>query len=585
MIFGSAESRFAKVEGIMRYLAIATDYDGVIARDGQASAAALSAIERVRLSGRRVILLTGRRLDDLRQSCPNLSLFDYVVAENGAAIYEPRTRAETLLGNPPPAEFIARLRELGVHPLDVGRVIVATWLPHQAAVLQAIQEMGLELHIVFNRTAIMVLPPGVNKATGMEYALRKLGLSSHEVFGVGDSENDHSFLERSECSGAVANAIPSVRTRVAMVAKQDNGAGLAELIDELIATDMYRMQGRLQKNLIAIGLRPDGTLATMSPYGQNILIAGPSGSGKSTITAGIVERLMNQAYQVCVIDPEGDYGTLQGVMTLGNQNHAVTVNEALAIIEDPKNTLNVNLLGIRLADRPAYFAQLFPSLQAMRTRTGRPHWIVLDEAHHMMPSGWSHGGHAFPQRLGETVFVTVHPDHLAPLALKMVDLVIAVGPSPDITLRKFADAIGQPLVWPDGLTHRKGMAVVWFWRKGESPYSIEIIPGRSERIRHHRKYAEGDMRYRSFFFRGPENRQNLKAKNLAMFSQIADGIDEVTWLFHLRRGDYSRWFRAAVKDRYLADQAERIEQRQDLQPVETRELIRNLIEARYTLPE
>ena len=93
------------------------------------------------------------------------------------------------------------------------------------------------------------------------------------------------------------------------------------------------------------------------------------------------------------------------------------------------------------------------------------------------------------------------------------------------------------------------------------------------------------MRYRSFFFRGPENRHNLKAQNLAMFSQIADGIDEETWLFHLRRGDYSRWFRAAVKDNYLADQTERIEQRQDLQPVETRKLIRSLIEARYTLPE
>src|SRR4029079_15600818 len=197
-----------------------------------------------------------------------------------------------------------------------------------------------------------------------------------------------------------------------------------------------------------------GTLATISPYGQNILIAGPPGSGKSTITAGIVERLMNQAYQVCVIDPEGDYGTLQDVMTLGNQSHEVTVNEVLAIIEDPKITLNVNLLGIRLADRPTYFGQLFPSLQAMRTRTGRPHWIVLDEAHHMMPSEWSHGSRAFPQRLGETIFVTVHPDHLAPLVLSLVDIVIAVGPSPDKTLKQFADAIGQPLAWPDGLSHQ-----------------------------------------------------------------------------------------------------------------------------------
>jgi hypothetical protein len=70
-----------------------------------------------------------------------------------------------------------------------------------------------------------------------------------------------------------------------------------------------------------------------------------------------------------------------------------------------------------------------------------------------------------------------------------------------------------------------------------------------------------------------------------IFSQIADGIDEETWLYHLHRGDYSRWFREAVKDNYLADHAARIEQRKDLSPPKTRELIRGLIEARYTLPE
>jgi hypothetical protein len=126
---------------------------------------------------------------------------------------------------------------------------------------------------------------------------------------------------------------------------------------------------------------------------------------------------------------------------------------------------------------------------------------------------------------------------------------------------------------------------VWFHRQEIDPFSIEILPGRSERIRHHRKYAEGDMGHRSFFFRGPGNRQNLRANNLAMFSQIADGVDAETWLFHLHRGDYSRWFRAAVKDNYLAEQAERIERRSDLQPADTRTLICDLIEARYTLPE
>jgi hypothetical protein len=93
------------------------------------------------------------------------------------------------------------------------------------------------------------------------------------------------------------------------------------------------------------------------------------------------------------------------------------------------------------------------------------------------------------------------------------------------------------------------------------------------------------MRHRSFFFRGPDNRHNLRAHNLTIFSQIADGIDETTWLFHLHRGHYSHWFRHSVKDRYLAEQAEQIERRRDLSGRETRDLIRGLIEARYTLAE
>jgi hypothetical protein len=325
-------------------------------------------------------------------------------------------------------------------------------------------------------------------------------------------------------------------------------------------------------------------MVTVPPYGLNILIAGPSASGKSTVAAGIVERLIAQEYQLCIVDPEGDYGTLQEVITIGNQHHTVTAGEVLAILEDPKITLNVNLLGVPLADRPEFFGKLFPTLQAMRTRTGRPHWIVLDEAHHMLPTDWAHVGRALPQSLGETLLVTVHPEHVAPTVLSLVDVVIAVGQSPRTTIQAFANAIGQPLVWPDGLEHEDRKAIIWFPRRGEAPRRIEIIPGRAERVRHRRKYAEGNMRYRSFFFRGPQNQLNLKAQNLFIFSQIAAGIDEETWLFHLHRGDYSHWLRTSVKDTFLADEVERVEQRQDSQSADSRELVRSLIEARYTLP-
>ena len=345
------------------------------------------------------------------------------------------------------------------------------------------------------------------------------------------------------------------------------------------------MHGRLEKNLVTIGLGADESPVTIPPYGLNILIAGLSGSGKSTVTAGIVERLINRGYQVCIIDPEGDYGTLPDVLTLGSPRHALIVNEVLAVLEDPKTNLSINLLGIPLLDRPEYFGHLFPGLHAMRMRTGRPHWIVLDEAHHMLPAEWAPLGKVLPQQLGETLLVTVHPESLPPMISSLVDVIIAVGQEPKNTLREFAGTTERKLSWPPGLSYQRNHAIVWFSRNGRPPFSLRMISARDERIRHRRKYAEGNMRNDSFYFRGAAGQHNLKAQNLVIFAQIAAGIDEETWLFHLRRGDYSRWFRDAVKDPYLADQTERIEQRQDLQPAETRDLIRSFIEARYTLPE
>jgi HAD superfamily hydrolase (TIGR01484 family) len=569
----------------MRYLALVADYDGTLAREERLSEAAALALGRLRVSGRRAILVTGRRLDDLLRVCPRLQLFDFVVAENGAVMYDPRSQESTALANPAPRRLVERLRERGVEPLEVGRVVVATYEPHQTAVLEVIRELGLELQVIFNRSAVMVLPAGVNKATGLEYTLGKLGLSRHEVVGIGDAENDHSFLERCECAVAVANAVPSLKEVVAFTTEGANGDGVAELVDELIATDLRRVEGKLPQHLILVGSRTDGTPVCIPPYGRNLLIAGPSGSGKSTLAAGIIERLIGKEYQVCIIDPEGDYGSLPDLVALGNQRSAPSVNEILSILEDPKISLSVNLLGIALEDRPGFFAQLIPSLHALRTRTGRPHWLVLDEAHHMLPDTWGHTASALPYELGETILVTVHPGHVAPAILSSIDVVLAIGKSPETTLGELAAAVGQHLTWPHGLSFQRDSVVAWFMRDGGLPFSMQPARGRAERIRHVRKYAEGNLRWHSFYFRGPDGRHNLKAQNLTVFCQLAEGIDEQTWLFHLRRGDYSRWFRGAIKDPHLADEAERIERRQDLTPPQTRALIRELVHSRYTLPE
>ncbi|HEX3654705.1 MAG TPA: HAD family hydrolase [Pirellulales bacterium] len=228
----------------MRYLALATDYDGTLATDGVVDDLTLAALDRLCSSGRKLIMVTGRELDDLQRVFPALDLFDRVVAENGGLLYWPATGAEKLLSQTPPARLIETLRDRGVAPISIGRVIVATWQPHETIVLEVIRDLGLEYQVIFNKGAVMVLPTGINKATGLAAALEELGLSGRDVVGVGDAENDHAFLQACGCGVAVANAIDSLKADAAWVTAADHGAGVCELIDGLLADDPASLDDR-----------------------------------------------------------------------------------------------------------------------------------------------------------------------------------------------------------------------------------------------------------------------------------------------------------------------------------------------------
>ena len=568
----------------MRYLALATDFDGTLTTTGKVARATLAALERLRNSGRKLLLVTGRRLSDLLDVCSCAETFDYIVAENGALLYRPSTRESTLLGPPVPSNLVEALRRRGVGPLEIGEGIISTRVPHESAVLDAIREIGLERQVIFNRGAVMVLAPGVNKAAGLQRALREIGLSPHEVVGIGDAENDHSFLRLSECAVAVSNAIESIRSIAALVTQGAAGDGVVELIDRLLANDLAEIDSELSHHHIALGKKSDGTAIRIPPYGRNILIAGPSGSGKSSLASGLVERLARQYYQVCIIDPEGDYVGLPHVVSLGDEDRVPSFDEIAGVLRDPGLNLSINLLGVRLADRPAFFTQLLPHLEAMRSRTSRPHWLVIDEAHHLMPGTWGSVLVDTPSKLSETILITVHPDHLAASILPMMDVVIAVGALPDQTFRQFTNAMGgNPLRSVDGHA-REGRVACWFTREAEAPFPMDVIHARAERIRHHRKYALGELGYRSFFFRGPRERLNLKAQNLAMFCQVAEGIDDDTWIFHLKRGDYSSWLSGVIRDDDIAELARELERRHDLSAAESRRLLCDAIGQRYSLP-
>jgi hydroxymethylpyrimidine pyrophosphatase-like HAD family hydrolase len=221
-----------------RYRLLASDYDGTLAEHGRVAAPTLGALERLRGSGRRLVLITGRQLDDIQLVCPQLELFDRVVAENGAVLFRPGDQSEQLLGQAPPDMLINELGRRGVTPLSVGRVVVATRQPYEDIVLRTIREFGLDLELSLNKGAIMVLPSGVNKASGLRAALKELRISAGETVDIGDAENDQDFLALCGCSAAVADALPALKKRVDYVTAGQSGTGVMELIERLLASNL-----------------------------------------------------------------------------------------------------------------------------------------------------------------------------------------------------------------------------------------------------------------------------------------------------------------------------------------------------------
>jgi hydroxymethylpyrimidine pyrophosphatase-like HAD family hydrolase len=218
----------------MQFAALAMDYDDTLARDGAVEAATVTALERFQASGRKLILVTGRQAPDLRRVFPRAGLFDAVAAENGGVLWLPPSGTETPLAPQPPPALIAALRGARVEPLDFGRTIVASNTSAAPLIERVLEQTRAAYRIILNRESLMLLPEGVDKATGFRAAARVLGLAPAAVAGIGDAENDEAFLSECGLFAVVANAIEPLRRRAVFVARSGWGAGVTELIDWIL---------------------------------------------------------------------------------------------------------------------------------------------------------------------------------------------------------------------------------------------------------------------------------------------------------------------------------------------------------------
>lgn len=497
----------------MRYHALAADYDGTLAHHGHVEESTLKALRRLKETGRKLVLVTGRELDQLMEVFPEISLFDRVVAENGALLYRPETREEQVLAVGPPVDFVERLQARGVRPISIGRVIVATCEPHEMAVLEVVRGMGLKLQVIFNKGAVMVLPSGVNKATGLVKALDELGISPHNVVGVGDAENDHAFLDICECSVAVSNALDSLRERVDWVTEGDRGRGIVQIIKGLESSDLAELEPRLTRHHLLIGSTDDGREVRFPPSGGSVMVAGTAGSDKSRLTMSLLERLVEGKYQFVLIDSEGEYGEIELAVVLGDPKSPPSAEGVENLLASPEaQGVAVNLMSMPLNDRRRFSDALMLRLQELRARTGRPHWIIVDDAHHLMPSAWA--PLVLPRQLGSMLYITVHPECAAPVALESVGLLLAIGANPEGPIRAFCQARG--IACPEGLSRldlERGEALAWFTREDRPPFRLRTTPPRSEHRRHGRKCDEGDLRSdRRFLSRGSDGALNLRPR-------------------------------------------------------------------------
>ena len=240
----------------MRYLGVVLDFDGTLADDGVVSDATVIALQRLRASGRSLIMATGRELPDLHATFARVDLFDLIVAENGGLTYRPANKTSTPLAAAPPGPFVAALRARGVR-LSVGAVIVATWEEYRAEVNAVIAALDLNVDVILNKGALMMLPPGVNKGTGIVQAAAELSLPLRALVGVGDAQNDYSLLRACGVGVAVANAVSSLKQQADVVTAGARGAGVIEIIDRLLADDLRDVSPRMREDIGVVAYETD----------------------------------------------------------------------------------------------------------------------------------------------------------------------------------------------------------------------------------------------------------------------------------------------------------------------------------------
>ncbi len=553
----------------MTFQALACDYDGTLASDDRIGEQTLAALERARGAGLRLILVTGRTFFELIRVCERLDLFEAVVAENGGVLYFPTTGVMRDQAPPPPPRLLAELDRRGV-PFQAGRVIVGTSRAEEPHVREALAALGVGMEIVYNRSALMLLPPGVSKGAGVEQAIRALGLSFHDVFALGDAENDLELFEACGWTACPGNAVPELKDRADWIFPGEDGASIRAAITGPILGGLLPVT-RSPRHQVALGWSA-GTAeeVAIAERGINVLIQGDPLSGKSWLAGVLIERLLGRRYALCVIDPEGDYQALAPLpgVTWTEVVDREDWESALARFDhDPQAGVVLDLSTVPQAKKVAIIEPGLELLRERRQRRGIPHWIVLDEAHYSL-----HREGIADRAIGIEdkgfCLVTYRASCLRESVAQAIDVFLFARTTATKELdflRPFLNRLPASTASVVSTLPNLSQGEFLLIRPDVADPRVQTFvaaPRMTSHVRHLRKYAEGRLPDgRCFFFRTPDGRLEATAGSLGGFQHAVSRVGEEVLRFHATRGDFSRWLLDVFADRELGRQLAKIERR------------------------
>jgi hydroxymethylpyrimidine pyrophosphatase-like HAD family hydrolase len=550
----------------MKFGVLALDYDGTIARDGALDPQVRAAIAAVRARGIEVVIVTGRILSDLKICVGDLGFVDAVVAENGAVLAFPNGYTR-LIGTPPPPSFLDRLRQSGVE-FQTGQCVVELDAAAAPQVLAAIRELELPLVQLSNRSRLMVLPQGVSKSVGLRQALSILRCSVHNAIAIGDAENDHDMLAACEIGVAVSWGSPVLQKAADEVLIGDGPTEVAPYILRM-AEKLRLPPERIGQHRLILGVGEDGHRVTLAVRGRNFLIVGSPQSGKSWVAGLACEQLILQGYSVCVIDPEGDYRTLEslpGVVIFGGDDPPPELPDVARVLRHPDMSVVIDLSHVDRREKVNYLNSLLPMLAAIRRSTGLPHRILIDEAHYFLHE--PNVLELLDLTLGAYTLVTYRLSDLHPDLRKAIEIVIlkrTTEPREIQMLMGLPGAKGIASDWTRILGSLEMGQAILLSENDETEgrlSSFELSPRLTSHVRHRAKYLDVQLlKEQGFVFSENGRIVGGPARTLKEFVSLLESLPGSVVESHALRGDFSRWIAEVFRDHALASEVRKLEER------------------------